>query len=65
MTSNGVYIRMSDSIKALRWLHHFVPYAILPQEISYQTYVHGVATSLHKSKKGLYPLFSYPRDFIR
>ena len=36
---------------------HFVPYTILLQEIAYQTYINGVATSLHQNKKGLWPLF--------
>ena len=65
MTSDGVYIRMSGSTKAPHWLPHVLPDPLLLKEISYQTYVHGVATSLHKAKKGLWPLFLYPRGFIR
>ena len=44
MTSNGVYIRMSGSTKALHWLLHFVPDTLLLQEISSQTYVNVVAS---------------------
>ena len=36
---------------------HFVPDNLLIQEISYQTYVNGVASSLHRNKKGLWPMF--------
>ena len=57
MTSDGVYIRMSGSNKDPHWLPHFLPDTLLLQEISYQTYVHGVATSLHKAKNGLWPPF--------
>ena len=64
MTSNGVYIRISGSTKALHWFPHFVPDTLLLQEISYQTYMHGVVASLHKSKKCLWPPFPYPWDFI-
>lgn len=58
MTSDGVYIRISGSIKAPHWLPHFVPDTLLLQEISYQTDVNGVAASLHKDKKGLWPPFT-------
>ena len=57
MTPNGVYIRISGSTKGPHWLPHFVLDTLLLQEISYQTYVIGVATSLHKAKKGLWPPF--------
>ena len=57
MTPNGVYIRISGSTKAPHWLPHFVLDTLLLQDISYQTYVNGVATSLHKYKKGLWPSF--------
>ena len=57
MTSDGVYIRISSSTKALHWLPHFVLDTLLLQEIAYQTYVNGVAASLHKYKKGLWPPF--------
>ena len=57
MTSDGVYIKMSGSTKALHWLPHCIPNTLLLQEIAYQTYVHGVVASLHKAKKGLFPLF--------
>ena len=48
---------MSSSTKAPHWLTHFVLDTLLLQEIYYKTYVHGVSTSLHKSKKGLWPAF--------
>ena len=57
MISNEVYIRMSGSTKAPHWLPYFVPNTLLILEIAYQTYVHGVVASLHKAKKGLWPLF--------
>ena len=57
MTSDGVYIRISGSTKAPHWLPHFVSDTLLLQEISYETYVHGVAGSLHKSKEGHWPPF--------
>ena len=55
MTSDRVYIKMSGSTKDPHWLFHFIPDTLLLEEISYQTYMHGVATLLHKAKKGLYP----------
>ena len=57
MTPYGVYIKISSSTKALHWLPHFVPDALLLQEIAYQTYVNGVVASLHQNKKVLWPLF--------
>ena len=57
MTPNGVYIKISNSTKPPHWLPHFVPDTMLLQELSYQTYVNGVATSLHRNKKGLWPPF--------
>ena len=57
MTSNRVYIKLSGSTKDLHWLPHFVPDTLFLQEIAYQNYVHGVYSSLHKSKKGLCPPF--------
>ena len=57
MTSDGVYIKMSGSTKAPHWLPHFVPDTLLLQEIAYQNYVHGVAASFHKAKKGIWPYF--------
>ena len=47
MTLDGVYIRIIGSTKAPHWLPHFVPDTLLLQELAYQTYVNGVATSLH------------------
>lgn len=57
MTPIRVYIRISGSTKPPHWLPHPVPDSLLLQEISYQTYVNGVAASLHRSKKGLWPHF--------
>ena len=57
MTPIGVYIRISGSTKPLHWLPHFVPDTLLLQEISYETFVNGVATSLHRNKKGIWPQF--------
>ena len=57
MTPTGIYIRIAGSTKPPHWLPHFVPNSLLLQEISYQTFINGVATSLHKQKKGLWPQF--------
>ena len=57
MTPDGVYIRIADSTKPPHWLPHFVPDTLLLQEMAYQTYVNGVAASLHRKKKGLWPSF--------
>jgi hypothetical protein len=57
MTLGGVYIRIVGSTKAPQWLPHFVPDTLLLQEITYKTYVNGVATSLDIKKKGLWPPF--------
>ena len=57
MTPFGVYIRISSSTKPPHWLPHFVPDTLLLQEISHQTYVNGMAISLHQNKKGLWPPF--------
>lgn len=57
MTPVKVYIRIVGSTKPPHYLPHLVPTTLLLQEISYQTYVNGVATSLHRNKKGLWPLF--------
>ena len=57
MTPDGVYIRISGTTKAPHWLPHFVPDTLLLQEMAYHTYVNGVASSLHKAKKGLWPPF--------
>ena len=59
MTPDGVYIRISGSTKAPHWLPHFVLDTLLLQEISYQTFVNGVASSLHKAKKDIWPPFPY------
>ena len=47
MTSYGVYIRIVGSTKAPHWFPHFVPNTLLLHGIAYQTYMNGVATSLH------------------
>ena len=57
MTLDGVYIRIAGSTKAPHWLPDFVLDILFPQEIAYQTYVNGVAASLHINKKGLWPHF--------
>lgn len=57
MTSNKVYNRMLGGTKVPHWFSHFVLDTLLLQDISYQTNVHVVASSLHKSKKGLWPPF--------
>ena len=57
MTLAGVYIRIVGSTKPPHWLPHFVPDSLLLQEIAYQTFINGVAASLHKHKKGLWPQF--------
>ena len=57
MTPDGVYIKISYSTKAPHWLPHVVSDTLLIQEISYQTYVNGVAAYLNRNKKGLWPLF--------
>jgi hypothetical protein len=57
MTPIEVYIRIVGSTKPLHWLRHLVPNSLLLLEISYQTYVNGVAASLHQNKKGLWPPF--------
>ena len=57
MTPTGVYIRITGSTKPPHWLPHFVPDSFLLQEITYQPFINGVATSLHKHKKGIWPQF--------
>ena len=57
MTPIGVYIRIAGSTKPPHWLLHLVPDSLLLQDISYQTYVNGVAASLHRNKKGIWPQF--------
>ena len=57
MTPTGVYIRIAGSTKPPHWLPHFVPDALLLQEIAYQNFINGVAASLHKHKKGIEPKF--------
>jgi hypothetical protein len=47
MTPYKLYIGIVGSTKPPHWLPHIVPDSLLLQEISYQTYVNGVATSLH------------------
>ena len=55
MTLIGVYIRITGSTKPPHWLAHFVLDSFLQQEISYQTFINGVSSPLHKHKKGLWP----------
>jgi hypothetical protein len=58
MTPTGVYIRIAGSTKPPHWLPHFVPDSLLLQDIAHQTFINGVAASLHKHKKGIWPQFS-------
>ena len=53
MTPVRVYIRILGSTKPPHSLPHFVPDSLLLQNISYQTFVNGMATSLHRNKKGI------------
>ena len=53
MTQNGVYIKIEGSTKAPHWLLLFEQETLLLQDIAYQTYVNGVASPLHRNKKGL------------
>ena len=55
MTPTGVYIRIGRSTKPPHWLPHFVLDSLLLQEIAYQTFINGVAASLNKHKKGVWP----------
>jgi hypothetical protein len=57
MTPIGAYIRIAGSTKSPHWLPHFVPNSLLLQEIAYQTFINGVAASLHNHKKGTWPQF--------
>ena len=57
MTPAGVYIRILGSTKPPYWLPHFVPNSLFLQEIAYQTFISGVAASLHKNKKRLWLQF--------
>lgn len=57
MTIDGFYIKMSSSTKAIHWLPYSVLDTLLLQDISYQTYVHGIVASLHQAKRGLWPSF--------
>ena len=57
MTLDKVYIRIASSTKPPHWLPHFVPNTLLLQGLDYQKSVNGVATSLHRNKKGLWPPF--------
>ena len=57
MTPAGVYIRIVGSTKPPHWLPHFVPDSLLLQEVANQTFINGVASSLHKNKKGIRPQF--------
>ena len=57
MNPTRVYIRIAGSTKPPHWLPHFVPDPLLLQEVAYQTFINGVAASLHKHKKGVWPQF--------
>ena len=47
MTLDRVYIWIFGSAKPPHWLPNLVPDTLFLQEIVYQTYVNGVAVSLH------------------
>ena len=57
MTPDRVYIKISSRTKPLHLFPHLVLDTLLLQEIAYQTYVNGVAASLDRDKKGLWPPF--------
>ena len=57
MTPIRVYIIISGSTNPPHWLPHFVLDALLLHGISYKTFVNGVAASLHRNKKGIWPQF--------
>ena len=38
---------------------------MLIQDLAYQTYVNGVATTLHQNKKGIWPLFPLITKFFK
>jgi hypothetical protein len=57
MTPTEMYIRIAGRTKPPHWLPHFVPDSLLLQEISYQTFINGVAASLHQHKKGIWLQF--------
>ena len=57
MTPDGVYIRIVGITKPSHWLPHFLLDTPLVQEMAYQTYVNGVAASLHQNKKRIWPSF--------
>ena len=57
MTPDGVYIKIVGSTKPPHWLPHLVLDSLILQEISYHTYVNGLAASLDQNKKGLWPPF--------
>ena len=57
MTPTGVYIRIVGSTKPPHCLPHFVPDSLLLQKVAHQTFINGVAASLHKHKKGISPQF--------
>ena len=65
MTPDGVYIKVFGSIKAPHLLPHFVLDTLLLQEMAYQTYVNGVAASLHRNKKVLWPPFPLSTGFCK
>ena len=65
MTPVGVYIRIDGSTKPPHWLPHLIPDSLLLQEISYHTYVNGVATSLQKKRKDFGLSFHWLHQFAR
>ena len=57
MTLDGVYLRMIGRTKAPQLLPHFILDKFLLQEITYQTFINGVSSSLLKAKRGDWPCF--------
>ena len=50
---------IAGSTKPPHLLPHFVPNSLLLQGIAYQTFINGVAASLQKHKRGLWPQFPF------
>ena len=65
MTPVGVYIIIVGSMRPPHWFPHLLPDTLLLQEMDYQTYVNGVASSLHRKKKGLWPLFPFDSQSLK
>ena len=64
-TPDGVYIKILGTTKAPNWIPNLVLETLLLEEIDCQTYVNGVASSLHRNKKGLCLLFPLSTKFFK